>query len=481
LVTAKNEFFGKIVSAVKLRNPEARAIAVAWGPQARRIAEDQETYDEVVDALDEVRAYERKFSYEALRTLCQDLGIDRYNELFEHAAAIFRSRFSRRKWTQWEQDSFAFGFLSMWRDVLRKSSQPVFIDEGVAGLFSVLYTLLPRYGGTVLNLTVARTDGYFVVTRYGYQDWDVARTAYQSNDFTDAEIAAVAQWRRSFVESKRKPVWFTVERRGGIKWFLKSLRTIPRIGLEMVRYCRYRKNPLVPNVAARHAEALVNVPRRLHKWTVRWDEPRENELYFVMPLHVEPEATLNTLAPYYADQLQMARQMALALPPGHYLYVKEHSAFVGSRPSRRFYQELLRIKGVRLIHPEVEPHDLIAGSQGVITVSSTMAFEAILHGKPILTVAQPFFSFYNHCLSVSDPQGFTSALRRLRDKSESGIEDTEIDRFGAAYWRQLQQGNLYFYRDGNAFTVENIAAVADVVNKEMRIALVHHEPTLGSW
>ncbi len=102
------------------------------------------------------------------------------------------------------------------------------------------------------------------------------------------------------------------------------------------------------------------------------------------PLQLEPENSTALFAPFYTDQLWLARQIAKSLPIDYVLCVKEHPTMYGKR-SRRYYKELKKIPNVRLLSPTVVSYDLIARAKLIITISSSVGWEALLFKKPVIT------------------------------------------------------------------------------------------------
>ena len=49
---------------------------------------------------------------------------------------------------------------------------------------------------------------------------------------------------------------------------------------------------------------------------------------------------------------------------------------------------------VRLVAPHTSSHELIRRAEAIAVISSTVGLEALLYGKPVLTLGQPFYSGY---------------------------------------------------------------------------------------
>ena len=117
----------------------------------------------------------------------------------------------------------------------------------------------------------------------------------------------------------------------------------------------------------------------------------EDERYWLMPLHRSGEWSHYTfMGPRYSDQASLVRDIASCLPLGTKLYVKEHTSGFGERPVS-FYGSLRRAPQVRVVGPQIDTFHLIRNSLGVVTLGSSMGFEALLLDKPVIISGEPWY------------------------------------------------------------------------------------------
>lgn len=121
-----------------------------------------------------------------------------------------------------------------------------------------------------------------------------------------------------------------------------------------------------------------------------YDQPAKED-YAFFPLQLEPEMSHTLFAPFFNDQLWVAKQIARSLPVRFKLYIKEHPAMFGYR-TRKFYKQLKKIPNVKLMGPEVSNFDLIQNSKLVTAITSTASWEAVLLKKPVITFGNVFFN-----------------------------------------------------------------------------------------
>ena len=113
--------------------------------------------------------------------------------------------------------------------------------------------------------------------------------------------------------------------------------------------------------------------------------------YFLMPLHEPGEWSNYTwMGVRYADLRSLIREVSASIPPGFELLVKEHSSGFGLRPLK-FYRSMKTIPRVRLIHPYADGFNLMRNSSGVVTLGSSMGWEAWLLDCPVILLGEPWY------------------------------------------------------------------------------------------
>lgn len=113
--------------------------------------------------------------------------------------------------------------------------------------------------------------------------------------------------------------------------------------------------------------------------------------YFLYPLHFEPEVAIQFYGTPYLNQIELIRNIAMSLPIGTELMIKEHPRSYGVR-STNYYKKLQKIPRVKFAHHELSMEYLITHSSGVFTISGSSGLEAIIRGKPCWTFGRTYFS-----------------------------------------------------------------------------------------
>jgi len=171
-----------------------------------------------------------------------------------------------------------------------------------------------------------------------------------------------------------------------------------------------------------------------------YDNVVEGERYLLYPMHFHPESSTSILSGSYLDEYEVIRNIAFNLPEGVKLYVKDHISAWGY-PSIEFYHKLQKLPNVRVLHPNAPTKVLIKNSLAVITLTSTVGYEALLLGKKVFLFGRVFYEFHKNVVKISSPtELFNLFLTHLDNNT---ITEREYSlRFLASYYLSTYQGSL---------------------------------------
>jgi hypothetical protein len=169
-----------------------------------------------------------------------------------------------------------------------------------------------------------------------------------------------------------------------------------------------------------------------------FEDAQQQDRFYLYPLHFHPEASTSVNSRCYVDEYPVIKNLAFSLPPGTWLYVKDHlSAF--AYPEREFYRKLAALPNVRLIRPTENMKELLPHSIGLITQTSTAGYEAIVLGKPVWVLGEVFYDFHPLCRKI----GWNSALEDvLSEKTSVVADETQGRNMVLAYYRFTFSGAL---------------------------------------
>lgn len=131
-------------------------------------------------------------------------------------------------------------------------------------------------------------------------------------------------------------------------------------------------------------------------------ESARGEAYLLYPMHFHPESSTSILAGTYLDEYEVIRNIAFNLPEGMRLYVKDHISAWGY-PTLDFYRRIKRLPNVRLLGPNTPTKQLIKASAGVITLTSTVGYEALLLKKRVYLFGEVFYAFHKGVVRIENP------------------------------------------------------------------------------
>ena len=113
--------------------------------------------------------------------------------------------------------------------------------------------------------------------------------------------------------------------------------------------------------------------------------------FILFALQVTPESSINSLEPYFIDQLRAIDLIRLNMPNDFYIVVKEHPSMRGIRDVK-FYKELRKKAGVILVTSEISTKEVMKKAKLISTITGTIALESFMMNKPALMFGPTFFS-----------------------------------------------------------------------------------------
>jgi hypothetical protein len=189
-------------------------------------------------------------------------------------------------------------------------------------------------------------------------------------------------------------------------------------------------------------------------------------------LHVQPEASIDVMAPYFSDQLKLIKDVRRALPLDVCLLIKEHPNFLGKK-NINFFKELKRIPNVRVVDPWTSTFDIYRHSNLVITVSGTTAYEAGILGIPAIAFSPMFFTGFssvNYCPEITQLKSF--AKTQMKHAKTNFLADIAfmnslIEKSYSGYWSDpLSDPNVMSPSNLNALFVGFLDIVENVLEQE---------------
>lgn len=104
-------------------------------------------------------------------------------------------------------------------------------------------------------------------------------------------------------------------------------------------------------------------------------------VYF--PLQAQPELTIDVIAPFFSNQIEVARQLAMSMPDDYSLVVKEHPKMIGLRPPS-YIEKIIRTPNVKFVDYRISNEEILKKSDLIACPNSTTLAEAAFYNKPAI-------------------------------------------------------------------------------------------------
>lgn len=339
--------------------------------------------------------------------------------------------------------------------IAKKEKIECILFETVSSIMSyVSYYVAQNNGLTYVGWVMSRMPGRYELLHDPYGDIEALRAefnsirvetiSYEDRDFIRKYLNNVCEIKPDYM--KNNPMNMNINYYSRymhkIGKAIKQLKTILSKESRNEFYFRY---PLeLKCVMFRYNITRQNKTYLLRKF---FEKPVENEKYFLFPLHFQPEASTGVNAPYYCNQAEVIKNIAFSLPTGIKLYVKDHPNGIGFLPLEQ-YKLMLSLPNVRYINPIENGKKLIMNSLGVITITSTMGYEALLMKKPALTLGKVFYNAHPYCIKASGYDELYSDMLNMIHNTYKDFDNINI-RFVKAYMNRTFQGVLHSEEDSD--------------------------------
>ena len=352
---------------------------------------------------------------------------------------VWRYMWADRSWVNESYDNgvkllvSAFDFF----EKLYKKERPDLVVTCAYGSMPhvVGFSVAEKLGIPVLAALHSRFQSYLVPSYNPYENinWiDGYLTGANSVSATARSIAS--QYVVDFRKAPKKPDYEEIANR----WHGVDFGYVYRF----FRYCyrfyldgtysndHTKKNPF--------KKLVMTITPKVARWyfnkMVVWDEWKSEESYIYFPMHVQPESSTMTLAPFYLNQVSVIENVAKAAPYGMRVVVKEHPQMVGNR-KLEYYQRLRNIVNVDVVEPHTDNFKLIKNAKLIFTITGTAGLEGLMLEKPVITLGEVL---YNKC----------SLVRQLKD-----IAPTQ--------WSQQIKDMLDNYHHDEGVLIDYLSAIVE--------------------
>jgi hypothetical protein len=367
-----------------------------------KILEQEDVQYKRVDSHDEIMsdplAYLGGERY-SLEEICSDLGID----------SIWPMVSSLRNHVRCYKDKYYYSFrqnvsdeeILLYVQAVYKYTKKVFQEFAPELIISPNFVSFPhifinlygeRRGVDMLAMTDSKVRGFFLLSRsYNddkgsfYEHLDKIRAGKTVSSNMNKAKKYIADFRKEF----KAPISSKIENDGG---YIRQLRKV------LSPYYHIFKWYTTKNVNVNKSTGITldyKPPRiilRDHYMSILYARYMRNRecislddinkfIYF--PLQFQPEASIDVAAPYFSNQIETVRQVAMSLPNDYTLVVKEHPNMVGFRPPS-YIEKVARTVNVKLIDYRIPSEVIFKKMDMIVSPNSTSIAEAAFYNKPAI-------------------------------------------------------------------------------------------------
>jgi hypothetical protein len=351
----------------------------------------------------------------------------------------------------WKEDEIVFQisfYLYAWEAILEKYKPQFVVSEPITGLWNYLLFIICKHNNIkYLSVQTTRNTGKYYYSRDQYGGWSEFELRFKEllkRGLNQLEITEASEFVRKFREQQMIPPY--MKSSIALPNFVKYIN-LPRIFINL-------KKDLIQNWYYKNHDYKLGYRMFEYRYTIirtrrilyarimkMFEKPDLKSKYILYPVHFQPEATTDIWAPYYSDQLATIKSIARSLPFGYHLYVKEHSALLGSKPIS-FYKEIGKIPNAKLIDPWSSISELIKNSAAVTVITSTTGLESIFWNKPLIVFGNVFYNIYPYVHLVRDINSLPGLIKEVINEN---IDETCPERLAFIYLYSIMGYNSDMY------------------------------------
>ena len=183
--------------------------------------------------------------------------------------------------------------------------------------------------------------------------------------------------------------------------------------------------------------------------------------YVYYSLHMEPEAS-TLVRTIFSNQLVIIKTLSQSLPNGWILYVKEHPhqftklnnfsryfylSSIDKFKTKRYYDEIVKLKNVKLLNINQQSNDVIKYSQAVVTINGTVVIEAVNINKPILMFSQytsPLVKI-DGIININTSTECKCYFDRIKIKKDDNLKYTNFGIIVSEYMFEVSRNRQFDY------------------------------------
>lgn len=427
----------KVVYACESHLPEVKYNVSLSGEQTYYFTEFRKNSDKISVSIDEDNINLRKFYYSC------------YDRNFHFGNNADKDKI---------MDSIIIDLLNYFNALITNEAIDLIIYENVSNSFAyAAYTLATKKPIKYFGLITSRIPNRFEIWEDEYGNVEERKkqlqdllTDEQFHKDMNVKNKLIVEYLRNFTEKEVKPDYMkknpTSMNMNYFPYYIKKLDLI-------VKYIKYYNS--YPNevknayqsafpIKVSYNSVVRSLKRSLKIKVLKrmYDDYQiDEDSYLIFPMHFQPESSTSVNAMYYDNQYEAIKNIVFSLPIGTDLYVKDHPNGIGFQ-SMKFYKQIKRLPNVKYIDPLANTKELIKNSKGVVTLTSTMGYEALLLKKPVITLGKVFYNYHPYCYNASSYNEIYDSVMKALHSNKEKFEEYNL-KFLYVYFKDSYEGGVF--------------------------------------
>jgi hypothetical protein len=395
--------------AIKLQSEGCRLAALTLRRTTHEFVLNQKEVNfEMIASIDEIKEDAKKYlggdDY-TFAEICEALGIDSVWPLI-HASRVHVKSYRKKYYYSYKQNVddeelvlYIKAVYKCIKNIFNDFDPDLIITPNFATTHHLMFYYYARKRGLkMLALVDSKIVGIDMFSYdYNYSSGPLferlaeIRAGKEVSQNLDKAKAYIKDFRQKFKEPETFGFYYkSADERNliqKIRHFLSPYRSI--VGWYYNKERRKNKNDKIgPTIDYRPPKIILrdHYCREYYKKYAEnfpYDNLNKIGKFIYFPLQVQPEEAIDVIAPFFSNQVEIARLIALSLPDDYTLVVKEHPAMVGYR-SPSYFRKLKYTPNVKLIDYRILSQKVLGLTDLVISPGGTIVAEAAFLNKPAI-------------------------------------------------------------------------------------------------
>jgi len=280
-----------------------------------------------------------------------------------------------------------------------------------------------KNGIPIGNIGFSRLPHNRLVLYQDIEEREFYPLACKNSRSDSAAFEAAETWLKQYREAPSRPAYFAAQaaRRSISSLLRSSWQNLSLLVGGFTGACEVNSFRFLDLVILYARPYFASLKRRIItvEQGSEWKGRRPYVAYF---LHVCPERSVDVVAPWFSNQLEVIKTIRRALPSKYDLLVKEHPSAQGGQPLS-FYRQLRNIPNLYLLNAGIDSRSLIRNAAFITTISGTTAYESALLKTPALIFSKVFFRKLPLIFRCTSPE----TLPELMQQAIAAPRDYEPD------------------------------------------------------